>query len=258
MLGEEEQKVKKPFKFINVLTMLPSFTLVVEEYWGNTEELFHSTSALFHFSKKLKALKSTIRNLSKDKLGDLSRRAKEALADLCEKQKTNNLIPSNENQKEESKAYKRWEKVADLEEAFLKRKSKLHWLNIGDRNNKTFYRAARTRETKNGIREIKCTNGLLVSDKEEIKEEAINFFSGFLGYKLQDFTGIPIEGLEEIMEFKCSDIDKQLLIREVIDKEVKDVLFSMPTNKSPGPDGYTTEFFKAAWPIIGKDFTVGI
>lgn len=32
----------------------------------------------------------------------------------------------------------------------------------------------------------------------------------------------------------------------------------MPSNKAPGPDGYTTEFFKAAWSIIGKDFTTAV
>lgn len=28
----------------------------------------------------------------------------------------------------------------------------------------------------------------------------------------------------------------------------------MPNDKSPGPDGYTVEFFKATWGILGKDF----
>lgn len=36
------------------------------------------------------------------------------------------------------------------------------------------------------------------------------------------------------------------------------MLFSMPTNKSPGPDGFTCEFFKDSWAIVGKDFVVAI
>ena len=39
---------------------------------------------------------------------------------------------------------------------------------------------------------------------------------------------------------------------------MKEVIFKMPSNKLPGPDGYTVEFFKAAWPIIGNDVVVAV
>ena len=52
-----------------------------------TEKLFHSTSEMFRFSKKLKNLKPLIRELGREKLGNLTIRAKEAHTILCEKQK---------------------------------------------------------------------------------------------------------------------------------------------------------------------------
>lgn len=37
-------------------------------------------------------------------------------------------------------------------------------------------------------------------------------------------------------------------------KRFKKTLFDMPNNKSPSSDDFMSEFFKAAWPIIGNDF----
>ena len=49
-----------------------------------------------------------------------------------------------------------------------------------------------------------------------------------------------------------------MLIKEVLEEEVRKTLFVMPVNKSPGPDGFTSEFFKESWSIVGKDFMLAI
>ncbi|XP_074292154.1 uncharacterized protein LOC141619010 [Silene latifolia] len=43
------------------------------------------------------------------------------------------------------------------------------------------------------------------------------------------------------------------VLRPVSGKEVRDAFFSIPDIKSPGPDGYTSKFFKDAWGEIGGD-----
>ncbi|XP_074298290.1 uncharacterized protein LOC141629139 [Silene latifolia] len=48
------------------------------------------------------------------------------------------------------------------------------------------------------------------------------------------------------------------LLRPVTGEEVKDILFSIPDVKSPGPDGYTSRFFKDAWGEIGKDVIIAV
>lgn len=55
-----------------------------------------------------------------------------------------------------------------------------------------------------------------------------------------------------------SIVDHTKLMKEVTKSEIQKVLFSMPRNKSPGPDGFVVEFFKETWSILGKDFVVAI
>ncbi|GJZ78556.1 putative RNA-directed DNA polymerase, eukaryota, reverse transcriptase zinc-binding domain protein, partial [Tanacetum coccineum] len=48
------------------------------------------------------------------------------------------------------------------------------------------------------------------------------------------------------------------MVRTVTDQEVKESMFSMGDDKSPGPDGYTASFFKEAWEIVGTEVTQAI
>lgn len=40
--------------------------------------------------------------------------------------------------------------------------------------------------------------------------------------------------------------------------EIRRTVFSMPSDKAPGPDGYTGAFFKACWDTIGNDLTAAL
>lgn len=45
------------------------------------------------------------------------------------------------------------------------------------------------------------------------------------------------------------------LVRSYSGKEVKQAMFNIDSTKSPGPDGYGSGFFKAAWNVIRQDVT---
>lgn len=140
----------------------------------------------------------------------------------------------------------------------MKQKSKLHWLKVGDGNNKVFYKAAMVRELRNVIKEIKRSDGTTVITQEEIKKEAEHFFQNFLDYKPAHYQGITSGELHCLLSYRCSPTEGEKLVRVVTEEEIKSIMFSMPRDKAPGPDGYTVEFLKEAWPIVGKDFVVAI
>lgn len=111
---------------------------------------------------------------------------------------------------------------------------------------------------QNSIRKIINHKGDVLKMGVEIKEEPTRFFQDILSQKPTDYQGISVNNIQHLMDFRCSDMDKTMLTQEISEEEIKKVLFSMPNNKSPGPDGYTSEFFKKAWLIVGKDFIVAI
>ncbi|GKC50823.1 RNA-directed DNA polymerase, eukaryota, reverse transcriptase zinc-binding domain protein [Tanacetum coccineum] len=43
------------------------------------------------------------------------------------------------------------------------------------------------------------------------------------------------------------------MIRSVSNEEIKEEMFDIEDNKAPGPDGYTSKFFKKAWTMVGDD-----
>ncbi|KAF5815085.1 hypothetical protein HanXRQr2_Chr03g0118881 [Helianthus annuus] len=48
------------------------------------------------------------------------------------------------------------------------------------------------------------------------------------------------------------------MVRQVTQEEVKAVMFSIGENKAPGPDGYTSAFFKRSWDIVGDEVTAAV
>ena len=44
----------------------------------------------------------------------------------------------------------------------------------------------------------------------------------------------------------------------VTEEEIRKALYSIGVDKAPGPDGYSSLFFKQAWDTMGADFTTAI
>ena len=48
------------------------------------------------------------------------------------------------------------------------------------------------------------------------------------------------------------------LLLPVTPADVKQAVFDIAEDKAPGPDGYSSGFFKAAWPIVGQEVTTAV
>lgn len=116
------------------------------------------------------------------------------------------LHPTEENMKEEKKAYDPWFFLSSLEEKILSQKAKVHWLGVGNGNNKQFYRAAKVQEVRNSIREIQRQDGSITKSQEEIKDEAVNHLTQFLSTIPADYVGTMERNLDNYWDFSVTNM----------------------------------------------------
>ncbi|XP_057953990.1 uncharacterized protein LOC131148287 [Malania oleifera] len=106
---------------------------------------------------------------------------------------------------------------------------------------------------KNHIAAITKDDGESTRSQQQVAEEFLTFYKKLLGSE-------EVCRLVNTLVIDCGPIlvkeQAKVMVEEVSDKEIKDSLFSTGEDRSPGPDGFTSGFFKGAWNIIGKEFTL--
>lgn len=68
-----------------------------------------------------------------------------------------------------------------MEESFLKPKSRIKWLNERDHNSKYFHRVLNGRQAKMKILFLMTSEGISLSDEQNIILEFLKFYEKFLG-----------------------------------------------------------------------------
>ncbi|GJY49029.1 RNA-directed DNA polymerase, eukaryota [Tanacetum coccineum] len=127
-------------------------------------------------------------------------------------------------------------------------KGKVRWAIEGDENSSFFHGIINKKRSQLAIRGI-LDDGLWQSDPQVVKEIFRDHFAA--RFKKPNSIGPKI-----IYSFPNRLSHEQVidLEREVSRDEIKKAVWSCGDNKSPGPDGYTFEFFKKYWGFIGADF----
>ncbi|KAL2937780.1 hypothetical protein RDABS01_021229 [Bienertia sinuspersici] len=147
---------------------------------------------------------------------------------------------ANQQMKEANAQYYSW----------LQQKAKIHWLQVGDSNSKVFYNSLKVRTSRNNINRLMDSQGRWVEDMESITTAFTRFYTTLLQGSNHRTPLVPeIVGMGKTL----NDQHRRLLDCNFTDKEIKEAMFSIPSNKAPGLDGYNSHFFKATWNITGGD-----
>ncbi|OMO88421.1 Endonuclease/exonuclease/phosphatase [Corchorus capsularis] len=135
---------------------------------------------------------------------------------------------------------KEYEDILKREEIIWFQKSRAKWINSGDINTSYFHTITLVRRSKNRVGALKNAEGEWITDKEQLKQHAVDHFQKLYTREENERTrpelGIAFHNLPQ------SDID--LLHSDLQVDEIEQAIKSIGTHKAPGPDGFHAIFFQ--------------
>ncbi|KAL0294171.1 UNVERIFIED_CONTAM: putative ribonuclease H protein [Sesamum calycinum] len=250
--GDTDNHTVSMFRFDNYLTMSSEFIPLVQNVWRHRIE----GTSMYAVTRKLRALKPVFRTLRKKK-GDLSVNVKLAadfwpVQQLLQIDRHNTLLLCLE------KCCKLvFFKATKLEQVMLQQRAKIQWLKGGDQCSRIFFRKVAMRRASKRVFQIINEDGHTLTTQEDVVNEFVSFYQRLLGGdRRREF--IDLRYLRPWARHVLTQEESQALVQSVTREEIKDAFFDIAEDKAPGPDGYSSGFYKAAWPVIGEEMIKAI
>nr|GEV25113.1 RNA-directed DNA polymerase, eukaryota [Tanacetum cinerariifolium] len=210
---------------LSLMVQLGGFDVMVEQTWHSFS---HSdVNRMIRFKKKLQDLKAIIRCWVKDKR---MHRSGEKISIKNELSDINKEV----------------DRGMEAKDSF--QKSKIKWAIEGDENSKFFHGIINKKHSQLAIRGV-FDNGLWCTDPGKVKEAFFNHFEARFKKPVAHRFMLNFPFNKRLSDMQAADLE-----RNMSRDEIRLAVWNCGENKSPGPDGYTFEFFRKYWNIVGPDF----
>ncbi|XP_020547031.1 uncharacterized protein LOC110011363 [Sesamum indicum] len=148
-------------------------------------------------------------------------------------------------------------KAVKQEQIMLQQRAKMQWMKGGDQCSRIFFRKIAQRRVARRILQINDDNGTILTETGEIINEFVSYYKDLLGGNKRQTT-MDIGFLRPWAGHVLSNEETNYLISAFTPDDVKNAVFDIAEDKAPGLDGYSSGFFKAAWPVVGQEVTKAI
>ena len=165
-------------------------------------------------------------------------------------------IHNTELRLQEQRASDKYKRIHKQYVDYLGQKARAAWIKDGDDNTRLFHQAIKQRRIQNNVYSICDKEGNWVDKPDMIHKAFLEYYLQLLGTTMENRKSV----VQEIMDLgPCVENEEhEGLIALVIPEEVKQAMFSIPGDKSPGSDGFGSYFFRDNWDQIGDQVTQAV
>ena len=128
-------------------------------------------------------------------------------------------------------------------------RSRIHWLEEGEKPTRFFFQLEKERAAKHVINSVFNSQVVEVSSRPAIEQAHVDFYT-------QLFAAEPVDLFSQRQLFsnltvKLSNLEHDSCKGSISLPEISAAAQSLSLNKSPGPDGFTLEFYLHFWDLFG-------
>jgi hypothetical protein len=144
----------------------------------------------------------------------------------------------------EAKIHERLNQLLREEELKWFQRAKTTSILEGDNNTKYFQMIANGKRRKTRIFRLEQEEGV-VEGEEILKDYITKYYKDLFGASREDGLTLNESMVEDIPQL--TSLEREELMAEFVEKEVREAIFQMKHNKAPGPDGFPVEFYQVFW-----------
>ncbi|XP_026434040.1 uncharacterized protein LOC113331560 [Papaver somniferum] len=240
-----------PFRALKVWMSHEGFKKIIEEAWkvevrGNPG---------FIFLIKLKQLKIILKNWNWNIFGDVRKKIQQADEEVMRLSIISDQSPSDTkllNDLVTSRGIQ--ELVTQQQQEIDRQKAKVKWMKFGASNSKNFHVNMKIRQMHNVIVELENEDNELIVTQQGIADVLVKHFENKFKHKEVQISEEVFDAVSRLIFGE----DNAKLESIPSTEEIKQAVFDLDPDSSPGPDGFGGWFYKFAWDLISEDFIQAI
>ncbi|KAL2224782.1 UNVERIFIED_CONTAM: putative mitochondrial protein [Sesamum indicum] len=148
-------------------------------------------------------------------------------------------------------------KAAELERIMLQQRAKMEWMKGGDQCSRVFFRKIAQRRTARRIMQINDAQGITITEPNAVIHEFISYYQSLLGGDRRQRV-MDLRFLRPWARHIITTEEAGHLLELFSAEDIKKAVFDIGEDRAPGPDGYSSGFYKKAWPVVGQEITKAV